>query len=105
MFYDPHAVAIKKLELMPDERIVEGFGRKDLKVVHNKAEVVELFRQPFYLVVFFQPFLRLLEVGDKEPCSQFLGGKRVYGLLGAYYATSPRLASRLGQPTVRRLSV
>ena len=45
VFYDPHAVAIKKLELMPDERIVEGFGRKDLKVVHNKAELVELLQK------------------------------------------------------------
>ena len=45
VFYDPHAVAIKKLELMPDERIVEGFGRKDLKVVHNKAELVALLEK------------------------------------------------------------
>ena len=44
VFYDPHAVAIKKLELMPDERIMEGFGRPDLKVVHNKAELVALLR-------------------------------------------------------------
>ena len=45
VFYDPHAVAIKKLELMPDERIVEGFGRPDLKVVHNKAELVTLLQK------------------------------------------------------------
>ncbi len=45
VFYDPHAVAIKKLELMPDARIVEGFGRPDLKVVHNKAELVTLLEQ------------------------------------------------------------
>jgi UDP-N-acetylmuramate: L-alanyl-gamma-D-glutamyl-meso-diaminopimelate ligase len=45
VFYDPHAVAIKKLELMPDERIVEGFGRADLKVVHNKAELVALLEK------------------------------------------------------------
>ena len=45
VFYDPHAVAIKKLELMPDARIVEGFGREDLKVVHNKAELVELLQK------------------------------------------------------------
>lgn len=42
VFYDPHAVAIKKLELMPDERIIEGFGRSDLKVVHNKAELLAI---------------------------------------------------------------
>ena len=45
VFYDPHAVAIKKLELMPDERIVEGFGRPDLKVVHNKAELLDLLQK------------------------------------------------------------
>lgn len=42
VFYDPHAVAIKKLELMPDERIVKGFGRTDLKVVHNRQELLAL---------------------------------------------------------------
>ena len=36
VFYDPHAVAIKKLELMPG---------KDLKVVHNKAELVALLEK------------------------------------------------------------
>ncbi len=45
VFYDPHAVAIKKLELMPDERIVEGFGRSDLKVVHNKAALLAMLEQ------------------------------------------------------------
>ena len=45
VFYDPHAVAIKKLELMPDSRIVEGFGRPDLKVVHSKAELVTLLEK------------------------------------------------------------
>ena len=42
VFYDPHAVAIKKLELMSDERIVEGFARKDIQVVHSKEELMEL---------------------------------------------------------------
>ncbi|MBQ0129286.1 MAG: peptidoglycan synthetase [bacterium] len=45
VFYDPHAVAIKKLELMPDERIIAGFGRSDLKVVHNKAELMALLTE------------------------------------------------------------
>lgn len=40
VFYDPHAVAIKKLELMTDERIMEGFGRNDLCVVHNRLELL-----------------------------------------------------------------
>ena len=45
VFYDPHAVAIKKLELMPDERIIQGFGRADLQVVHNKAELLALLQK------------------------------------------------------------
>ena len=42
VFYDPHAVAIKKLELMNDERIVKGFARNDIQVVHSKAELMEI---------------------------------------------------------------
>ncbi len=42
VFYDPHAVAVKKLELMSDERIVEGFARKDIQVVHSKAELMNI---------------------------------------------------------------
>ena len=41
VFYDPHAVAIKKLEMMADERIIDGFGRKDIVVVHSKKELLE----------------------------------------------------------------
>ena len=42
VFYDPHAVAVKKLEMMADERIVEGFARKDIIVVHSKAELLDI---------------------------------------------------------------
>jgi UDP-N-acetylmuramate: L-alanyl-gamma-D-glutamyl-meso-diaminopimelate ligase len=42
VFYDPHAVAIKKLEMMTDERIIKGFQRPDLQVVHSKDELVQL---------------------------------------------------------------
>ena len=42
VFYDPHAVAIKKLEMMSDERIVKGFARNDIKVVHSKDELLEV---------------------------------------------------------------
>ena len=45
VFYDPHAVAIKKLEFMPEERIILGFGRPDLQIVHSKAELLELLKQ------------------------------------------------------------
>ncbi|MBR0323071.1 MAG: peptidoglycan synthetase [Bacteroidales bacterium] len=42
VFYDPHAVAIKKLELMSDERIIEGFARTDIQVVHSKVELMSV---------------------------------------------------------------
>lgn len=42
VFYDPHAVAIKKLEMMTDERIIEGFSRNDLEVVHSKEELMNV---------------------------------------------------------------
>ena len=47
VFYDPHAVAIKKLEMMTDERIVEGFQRPDLQVVHSKNELLQLLGRGF----------------------------------------------------------
>lgn len=45
VFYDPHAVAVKKLELMTDDRIKQGFGRPDLKVVHSKDELMTLLKE------------------------------------------------------------
>ncbi len=42
VFYDPHAVAIKKLNLMTDERIVAGFGQSELKMVHSRDELIRL---------------------------------------------------------------
>ena len=48
VFYDPHAVALKKLEMMTDERIVEGFRRPDIRVVHSKEELVGLLNEITY---------------------------------------------------------
>lgn len=48
VFYDPHAVALKKLEMMTDERIVEGFRRPDIRVVHSKDELVRLLNEKTY---------------------------------------------------------
>lgn len=45
VFYDPHAVAVKKLELMTDDRIKQGFVRPDLKVVHDKDELMTLLKE------------------------------------------------------------
>lgn len=48
VFYDPHAVMIKKLEMMSDQRIVEGFRRPDIKVVHSKDELLNLLGEGEY---------------------------------------------------------
>jgi UDP-N-acetylmuramate: L-alanyl-gamma-D-glutamyl-meso-diaminopimelate ligase len=45
VFYDPHAVAIKKLDMMSDDRIVEGFGRSDIQVVHSKEELMNVLNE------------------------------------------------------------
>lgn len=45
VFYDPHAVAIKKLEMMTDERIVQGFAREDVIVVHSKEELLDILNE------------------------------------------------------------
>ena len=45
VFYDPHAVAIKKLEMMSDDRIIRGFQRHGLRVVHTKDELINLLSE------------------------------------------------------------
>lgn len=45
VFYDPHAVAIKRLPMMTDDRIIEGFARSDLKVVHSKKELLAILNE------------------------------------------------------------
>lgn len=44
VFYDPHAVAVKKLDMMSDERIIKGFNRDDISVVHSKKELLDLIK-------------------------------------------------------------
>lgn len=42
VFYDYHAVELKRLENMTDERIKRGFSRDDIQIVHTKEELLEL---------------------------------------------------------------
>ncbi|MGN0033342.1 MAG: Mur ligase family protein [Candidatus Limimorpha sp.] len=44
VFYDPHAVAVKRLDMMSDERIIKGFNRDDITVVHSKEELISLLK-------------------------------------------------------------
>ena len=44
VFYDPHAVAIKKLDLMSHDRIRKGFGKTDLRILGSKQELIKLLK-------------------------------------------------------------
>jgi UDP-N-acetylmuramate: L-alanyl-gamma-D-glutamyl-meso-diaminopimelate ligase len=45
VFYDPHAVALKRLPPIAPERIREAFGREDLRVITDPLEVIGAVRQ------------------------------------------------------------
>lgn len=45
VFYDPHAVALKRLPEMTDERIKAAFGKYNLHVAHNKHELIDVLKQ------------------------------------------------------------
>jgi UDP-N-acetylmuramate: L-alanyl-gamma-D-glutamyl-meso-diaminopimelate ligase len=42
VFYSPHAMEIKRMPALPPEKIVQGFGRTDLKVL-TKREALEVW--------------------------------------------------------------
>jgi len=44
VFYDPHAVQLKRLPPIPPERIQRAFGRADLRVVHDPIELMGALR-------------------------------------------------------------
>ena len=39
VFYSKHALDLKRLPNLPKERVIEGFGKQDLKVFNNKEEL------------------------------------------------------------------
>jgi len=39
VYYDPHALKMKRLPMLKEEDVKQAFGRKDLKVVHSTEEV------------------------------------------------------------------
>lgn len=45
VFYDPHAVQLKRLPPVPPERIRAAFGRKDLKVLTDPVELMGAVRK------------------------------------------------------------
>ena len=44
VFYDPHAVQLKRLPAIPQERIHRAFGRDDLQVLNDPIAVMRAVR-------------------------------------------------------------
>jgi UDP-N-acetylmuramate: L-alanyl-gamma-D-glutamyl-meso-diaminopimelate ligase len=45
VFYDPHAVQLKRLPPVPPERIRQAFGRKDLRAVTDPVVLMGALRE------------------------------------------------------------
>ena len=45
VFYDPHAVQLKRLPAIPPERIQQAFGREDLQVLNDPIAVMGAVRE------------------------------------------------------------
>src|SRR5699024_1299894 len=45
VFYDPHAVKIKKLPFISPEQIKEGFKRQNMEVISTKEELLDFISQ------------------------------------------------------------
>ncbi len=45
VFYDPHAVRLKKLPPIPPERIMKAFGREDVRVINDPIAVLGAVRE------------------------------------------------------------
>ena len=45
VFYDPHAVQLKRLPPVPPERIHKAFGRDDLQVLNDPIAVMGAVRE------------------------------------------------------------
>ena len=48
VFYSPHALELKRLPPLPEEKIVAGFGKKGLAVIHKKEELAEWLMKQSY---------------------------------------------------------
>ena len=42
VYYSPHALELKRLPPLPEEKIIAGFGKKGLAVIHQKGGFGEL---------------------------------------------------------------
>ncbi len=48
VFYSPHALELKRLPPLPEEKIVSGFGKKGLAVVHKKEDLADWLLKQSY---------------------------------------------------------
>ena len=48
VFYSPHALELKRLPPLPEEKILSGFGKKGLVVIHKKEELAEWLMKQSY---------------------------------------------------------
>lgn len=48
VFYSGHALELKRMPPLPKEKVLEGFGKKDLAVITNKEELVQWLQSQSY---------------------------------------------------------
>jgi UDP-N-acetylmuramate: L-alanyl-gamma-D-glutamyl-meso-diaminopimelate ligase len=48
VFYSPHALELKRLPPLPEEKIVTGFGKKGLAVIHKKEDLANWLLKQSY---------------------------------------------------------
>jgi UDP-N-acetylmuramate: L-alanyl-gamma-D-glutamyl-meso-diaminopimelate ligase len=48
VFYSPHALELKRLPPLPEEKVLSGFGKKGLAVIHKKEELAEWLMKQSY---------------------------------------------------------
>lgn len=48
VFYSGHALELKRMPPLPKEKVVEGFGKKDLAVLNQKEELVQWLQSQSY---------------------------------------------------------
>lgn len=48
VFYSGHALEMKRMPPLPREKVVEGFGKKDLAVLNQKEELVQWLQSQSY---------------------------------------------------------
>ncbi|PZR27184.1 MAG: peptidoglycan synthetase [Azospira oryzae] len=48
VFYSGHALELKRMPPLPKEKVIEGFGKKDLAVINQKEELVQWLQSQSY---------------------------------------------------------